>query len=74
MKKTENGYVGIIFLLLSVAIVGFLFSYMYMTPKDSKEGEIGRTDIQKAEDTIQQASKEADAVMELHQEIVELEI
>ncbi len=62
MQEQKNGYVGLIFLMLSVAIIGILFVTMYLTPRETAEDHIGRTDLQKAHDTIDTAQEARDTI------------
>ena len=54
-KNKESGYVGLIILLISSAVIGLIFAFTVLAPDTNSDTQesIGRTDIDKAESTIE---------------------
>ena len=73
--RRESGYVGLIILLISVAAIALIFAFTVLAPENDSGNpeQIGRTDIDKAQETIE-IGKEAEKTMQSYEDDIHEEI
>ena len=67
--NSENGYVGLFILLISIAAIGLIFAFTMLTPDMDNENpeNIGRTEFEKAQETIEMG-RDAGNIIKSHDE------
>ena len=73
MSTGERGYVGLIILLISAAIIGLIFMFTVMKPEKDPDDpySIGRTDFDKAQQTIEYGEETKEFIDSQNQKMIE---